>query len=133
FSGHGDATADERAVTVAGEGLLLPVSAEHNRQVDYHAAAARQGVRRHFTPVVGNEVTTGVGHFNVFPLKADGPVPDWKAKDWKTLFPEIRDSGGAGVVVLNHPRDRHLNFRPFGPERFVALSGEDLDGWELGA
>jgi hypothetical protein len=36
-------------------------------------------------------------------------------------------------VVLNHPRDRHLGFRPFGPERHNAATGADLDGWELPA
>src|SRR5262249_52765184 len=34
---------------------------------------------------------------------------------------------------LNHPRDLHAGFRPFGPARHLALTGEDLDGWELRA
>jgi hypothetical protein len=38
-----------------------------------------------------------------------------------------------GVVILNHPRDLHSGFRPFGPERHLALTGENLDGWELRA
>src|SRR5205085_671010 len=79
YSGHGDATLDERVLTLAGEGVELPVAAEHNRQIDYHAAAVRLGVRKYFTPVVGNEVTTAVGHFNVFPLRAEGPLRDWFA------------------------------------------------------
>ena len=82
-SGHGDATDVERAITLAGEGVELPIATDHNKQVDYHAAAVKAGVRKYFTPVVGNEVTTSVGHFNVFPLPAGGPVPDFKAKDWK--------------------------------------------------
>ncbi len=36
-------------------------------------------------------------------------------------------------MILNHPRDVHVKFRPFGPERFLALTGEDLDGWVLPA
>ena len=36
-------------------------------------------------------------------------------------------------MILNHPRDLHAGFRPFGPERHLALTGEDLDGWELPA
>ena len=74
YSGHGDSTADERVLTLAGEGIELPIATEHNAQVDYHAAAVRLGVRRYFTPVVGNEVTTAVGHFNVFPVPSGGPV-----------------------------------------------------------
>jgi hypothetical protein len=133
YSGHGDATIDERVITLAGEGVELPVAAEHNRQVDYHAAAVRLGVRKHFTPIVGNEVTTAVGHFNVFPLRVQGPLPDFRHKDWKSLFASIHDCNADGVVILNHPRDRHSGFRPFGPERFNAATGEDLDGWVLRA
>lgn len=39
----------------------------------------------HLTPVVGNEVTTAAGHFNVFPLPAGGPPPDHRGKDWKAV------------------------------------------------
>jgi hypothetical protein len=133
YSGHGDSTALERVVTLAGEGVELAIATEHNRQVDYHEAAVKQGVADYFTLVVGNEVTTGVGHFNVFPAKADGPTPDAEAKDWKAVFDSIADRTGAKVVILNHPRDLHGKFRPFGPERHLALTGEDLDDWELRA
>ena len=132
YSGHGDASVDEQVLALAGEGVELPVATEHNRQVDYHAAAVKQGVRRYFTPVVGNEVTTSVGHFNVFPVRPDGPVPDFKGKDWKTVFESI-DRASPAVIVLNHPRDLHSGFRPFGPERHIAATGEDLDGWVLRA
>src|SRR5262249_28143902 len=67
-SGHGDATVDERVLTLAGEGVELPIACEHNLQVDYHAAAVKRCVSRYFTPVIGNEVTTTVGHFNIFPV-----------------------------------------------------------------
>jgi len=139
YSGHGDSTADERVVTIAGEGLELPIATEHNRQIDYRAAAVKQGVADYFTLVVGNEVTTNVGHFNVFPVPAGGSVPDFLAKDWKSVFASIAASPGrkpgelSQVIVLNHPRDLHAGFRPFGPERHVALTGEDLDGWDLRA
>jgi hypothetical protein len=132
-SGHGDATEAERVIAIAGEGLEVPVSAEHNKQVDYHLAAVKGGVRGHFTPIVGNEVTTPVGHVNIFPVKAGGPVPDHRVKDWAGLFREISDGTGASVMVLNHPRDVHLGFRPFGPEHHLSLTGENLDGWELRA
>ncbi len=132
-SGHGDASLDERVVTLAGEGIELPVATEHNRQVDYEAAAVKHGVRAYFTPVVGNEVTTAVGHFNVFPAPAGGPVPDFNLEDWKSLSASIERTTGAKVVVLNHPRDLHAGFRPFGPVRHLALTGESLDGWVLPA
>jgi hypothetical protein len=132
YSGHGDASVDEQVLALAGEGVELPVATEHNRQVDYHAAAVRQGVRQYFTPVVGNEVTTAVGHFNVFPVPTDGPVPNYKLKDWQALFESI-DRAGAKAVILNHPRDLHSGYRPFGPKHHNAATGENLDGWTLRA
>jgi hypothetical protein len=132
-SGHGDATLDERVLTVAGESVELPVATEHNRQDDYQAAAVRHGVRQYFTPVVGNEVTTAVGHFNIFPVRPGGPVPDAGVKDWAALFVSIERRTAAPVVILNHPRDLHLGYRPFGPEHHNAVTGENLDGWDLRA
>ena len=133
YSGHGDSTADERMVTLAGEGIELPIATEHNRQIDYRAAAVKQGVADYFTPVVGNEVTTDVGHFNIFPVRAGTSVPDFQGKDWKAIFASIAAKTGPKVIVLNHPRDLHGGFRPFGPEHHVAVTGENLDGWDLRA
>jgi hypothetical protein len=133
YSGHGDCTIDERVLTIAGEGIELPIATEHNRQVDYDAAAIQQGVRTYFTPVVGNEVTTSVGHFNVFPVPAGAKLPDASLKQWKPLFASIAENTGASIVVLNHPCDLHLGFRPFGPKHHLALTGKNLDGWELQA
>jgi hypothetical protein len=132
-SGHGDATDVERAITAAGEGLELLIATDHNVQVDHHAAAVKAGVRGYLTPVVGNEVTTSVGHFNVFPLPAGGRVPDFRVKDWKGLAATLGEAKSPRAVILNHPRDLHAKFRPFGPHRHVALTGEDLEGWELPA
>ena len=127
-SGHGDATLDERIATLAGEGIDLAIATEHNRQDDWKPVASRHGVQHRFTPIVGNEVTTDLGHFNVFPLAAGGPVPDHRVKDWPTLFSGIdAASAGKSVVILNHARDRHKGFAPFGMERHVSLAGENLD------
>jgi hypothetical protein len=133
YSGHGDASTAERVLTLAGEGIELPIATDHNRQVDYRDAAVQQGVGKYFTLVTGNEVTTAVGHFNIWPVRAGGPLPDAAAKDWKSVFASIAERTGAKVVILNHPRDLHSGFRPFGPKRHLALTGERLDGWELRA
>src|SRR5207248_3009779 len=79
------------------------------------------------------EVTTDFGHFNVFPLPANGPVPDFKVKNWKDISAALETPTTKRAVILNHPRDLHARFRPFGPERFLAATGEFLDGWELPA
>jgi hypothetical protein len=138
YSRHGDATVDERVLTLAGEGIELPVSTEHNLQVDYAPAAEKMRVRRYFTPVRGNEVTTpALGHFNVFPIAPGAKLIPWRGRDWGAIESAIKDvsvrgaaSGGADavpVVVLNHARDVHGGFRPFDPARHIALTGEQLD------
>jgi hypothetical protein len=124
-SGHGDATVVERAVTLAGEGIELPIATDHDHLTDDLASAAElMGVRSYFTPVVGAEVTTRVGHFNAFPLPTDRPAPDNKSTDWAEILRGIRSSPGERIVVLNHPRDLHGNFRPFAQEHFNAVTGE---------
>lgn len=97
-SGHGDASLEERALTLAGEGIELAVAAEHDRQTDYAPALAAMGVSRHVTPVVGMEVTTRTGHFNVLPASK-------------------------AVSILNHPHDTHSAFTPFARENFNAVTG----------
>jgi hypothetical protein len=128
-SGHGDATIDERAVTLAGEGIELPIATDHDHlTTDLGEAAARMGVTAYFTPVVGDEVTTKAGHFNAFPLPAGAAPPDPNAPSWPELLRAIRNAPGERVVVLNHPRDLHAGFRPFAPDQFNPASGTHRHG-----
>ena len=132
-SGHGDATVEERMITLAGEGIELPIATDHNRHIDQGPFAERAGVRRYFTPVIGNEVTTPVGHFNVFPIRADAKIPNFQSKDWKTIFDSIYSTPDVKVAILNHARDLHSGVRPFGPKMHNAVVGENLEGWQLRA
>ncbi len=131
LSGHGDSTLDERMLTIAGEGIELPVATEHNQHADYAEAAGRMGVARYFTPVRGNEVTTSRGHFNIFPVDAGAAVPDAKLTDWKDLLAGMRHVPGVQVVLLNHPRSIHTKFRPFDPQNFNTQTGENPAGLDL--
>jgi hypothetical protein len=134
FARHGDATIDERMLTLAGEGIELPVSSEHNTRVDFDAAARAAGVRRYFTPVLGTEVTTpALGHFNVFPIARQGPDIDQRSADWARLRESMGGAARRPAVVLNHGRDVHGGFRPLGADRHIAVAGEDREGWELPA
>ncbi len=152
-SGHGDATINERMITLAGEGIELPIATDHNKHIDYEEVATKLGVRQYFTPVMGNEVTTARGHFNIFPIAAGSRVVDHKQTDWKLLFDDIEslspfapalrgegpgvrgplsnDNPGVKVAILNHARDLHSGVRPFGPRYHNAVVGENLDGWPL--
>ncbi|MBS0206710.1 MAG: CehA/McbA family metallohydrolase [Planctomycetes bacterium] len=130
-SGHGDATIVERMITLAGEGIELPIATDHNVYVDYDPIARQVGVRRYFTPVIGNEVTTPRGHFNIFPVQAGAHVPDSKQTDWGLLFDDIQRTPGVKIAILNHARDLHSNIRPFGPILYNSIVGENLDGWPM--
>jgi len=127
-SGHGDATIEERMITLAGEGIELPVATDHNKHIDYQPVATKGGVRQYFTPIIGNEVTTPRGHFNIFPITAPGAVVDHTQTDWGKLFDQIDQTPGVKAKILNHARDLHSGFRPFGPAHHNALIGENLDG-----
>ena len=127
FSGHGDATDLERAITLAGEGIELPIATDHNRYADYVPAALQAGVRDYFTPVLGIEVTTPAGHFNAFPAAAqDAPLPNFKLSNWPEIMASIRAVPGLRVVIQNHPRDTHNNFIPFSRDHFNPVTGDNL-------
>ncbi len=127
LSGHGDCTLAERMVTLAGEGVELPVATEHNRHASYREAAAQAGVERFLTVIDGNEVTTKKGHYNVFPVRAGAALPDAKEEDRAKLLESIRASG-ASVAILNHPRSVHDKFVPFAPPHFDGATGADVRG-----
>jgi hypothetical protein len=89
-------------------------------------------VQDRFTSVIGNEVTTKVGHFIAFPIaRVDAPLPDFKLTDWPALMKSIRAVPGTQIVVLNHPRDVHDGFIPFAPENFNPVTGDNLRGPEF--
>jgi hypothetical protein len=131
FSGHGDCTIDERMITLAAEGIELPIATDHNVHIDFEPHARRMNVRQYFTPVMGNEVTTKVGHFNAFPIETGARIPDARLGDWKSIFGEVFATPGVKVVILNHARDLHSNVRPFGPALFNAAVAERLDSAPL--
>ena len=128
---HGDATIEERMLTIAGEGLELPISTEHNQLVDFGEAARKTGTEKYFTPVVGCEVTTDAGHFNTFPIRMGSRVPDFRIKHWPSLMENIRSTPGVQVIVLNHPRDVHRGFVPFADTNYNRTTGENLRGFEF--
>ncbi len=123
-SGHGDASVEERLVTLAGEGIEVPIATDHNHLTDYRDASARLGVQERFTPVIGDEVTTRKGHFNAFPFAPTESAPDASIEDWPKLLRGIRDGNESRVIVLNHPRDLHGTFRPFDPANFNSATGD---------
>jgi hypothetical protein len=131
FSGHGDATVEERMLTLAGEGVELPIATDHNTLTDYREVARKMGVQDYFTPVIGDEVTTDAGHFNIFPVQAGSRAPNHRLTEWPKLMEELRATPGVRVVVLNHPRNVHSNFQPFADKNFNPVTGENRRGFEF--
>lgn len=131
-SGHGDATVRERIVSLAAEGIELPIATDHGVHIDYEQTATVMGARQFFTPVVGSEVTTPAGHFNIFPIGPDATPPDPSSSDWAVTFDRVYRTPAVKAVILNHARDLHGRTRPFGPRLFNALVGENIEGWPIG-
>lgn len=132
-SGHGDATAKERVLTMAGEGIELPVITEHNKNIDLGAMVEAMGYGAYVKPIIGNEYTTPAGHFNVFPVGADDPLPDPDVTSWPAVASELGAIGPPDVVILNHARDTHMDFRPFGPKNYLSVVGRARDDAALPA
>ncbi len=128
YSQHGDASIQERVVTLAGEGIELPVATDHNCLTDYSPVAREGDVASFFTPVIGSEITTPTGHFNIFPVQAGSAIPDFRVQDWPQLMRSLRATPGVRVVVLNHPRNLHNNFRPFAAPNFNPVTGDNRRG-----
>jgi hypothetical protein len=131
-SGHGDAAMQERAITIAGEGIELAIATDHNHHTDYVPTMVQMGLSQWFTGVAGNEVTTKRGHFNAFPIDAEAALVDAKDEDWARLIPAIRATRGVEVITLNHPRDLHSGFVPFGQPHFNATTGAHASEEALG-
>ena len=132
YSGHGDATFKERLLTIAGEGLEFPVFTEHNRAVEVVPEQRRLQLESYFTPVTGNELTTKVGHFNIFPVRP-GTLTAFNANNWDSLYNDISKTDGIKAIILNHARDIHNDFRPFDPKQHLSQAGMDLHKWNFPA
>jgi hypothetical protein len=133
YSRHGDATLNERLVTVAGEGIELPIATDHNLHINYAPLVNQLGLNKYYTPVIGNEVTTRVGHFNIFPVADGAPLPNHTLETWEEIGGSIRDKTGASAIILNHPRDVHGGITPFSAPRHNHVTGRSQLGWQFPA
>jgi hypothetical protein len=115
-------------MTLAGEGIELAVSTEHNQHADYLPAARALHLNDELTIVPGNEVTTPRGHFNAFPVSLDSPPAKAWITNWPVLWEEIRSDTNVQVVILNHPTDMHSGFTPFARTNLNLVTGRNLRG-----
>ena len=127
-SGHGDSSVEERMVTLAGEGVELAIATDHNHNIDYRPTQEAMGLSRYFTPVVGNEVSTPVGHLNGFPLGSEDEVPAHDGTDIVEIVAGIR-AKGALAVILNHPRWPSHEDSPHGDMQLDQETGDWTGNW----
>jgi hypothetical protein len=109
YSGHGDASMKERVLTIAGEGLDYAVITEHNRVVNIADTVKAMKMDKWFTAIAGDELTTKVGHFNLFPAVS---APPHDVNSWTEVKDNIGKNKEVKIVILNHARDEHNGFRP---------------------
>ncbi len=126
YSGHGDSNMTERIISFVGEGVDFAVATDHNYHTDYQPTINELGANEHMTSVVGNEVSTPIGHMNAFPLDADSEIPDHQLRDAETLFALIREQpnefGVVPVVQVNHPRWGSIDY--FGQVGLDPVTGQ---------
>ncbi|CAN5268666.1 hypothetical protein BH23BAC1_BH23BAC1_37400 [soil metagenome] len=132
-SGHGDASIEERVITIAGEDIDLPVLTDHNKHIDLEPVAKKINLSSWFTSVTGIELTTPVGHFNIFPVEVDMPVLDHKVQNWQEVQQKVAPFQEEKAIILNHARDLHSNFQPFGEDHHISVAGMNLNKWKLPA
>jgi hypothetical protein len=120
---HGSASYDSptspraRVVAARAVGLGLLVASEHNAVNTALGPAAKQlGWGDALLVLPGQEVTTegdGFGHFNVFPLPANGRLA-WSATTPAALFAAARRARARGgptpLIQVNHPRMGSLGY-----------------------
>ncbi len=126
YSGHGDSNMDERIISLLGEGVELAVATDHDHNTDYGPTLTARGGTKRMTAIVGNEVSTSIGHFNAFPLDPQRPVIDSSERDARELFRIIRAEPNAHgvipIVQVNHPRWEGIDY--FGKFALDPVTGE---------
>ena len=124
YSKHGNATVAERVVTIAGEGVEVAIATDHNHHTDYREVAKKNGVRGEYRSVVGNEFTTGLGHFNAFPIDPRAKPANHKHDDWEKLLRGLRATPGVRAVICNHPLRGRFAKGPWDTIGLDRISGE---------
>jgi hypothetical protein len=111
---------DERILSIAAEGVEVPVATDHNVVTDYAPIVARNALQEWLHPMIGVELTTlESGHFNGYPLKYDAGHATHGSFEWAgmppaQIFERLRNLGSLGhdhtIVQVNHPRDDVLGY-----------------------
>ena len=140
----------DRLRAVAGEGVELAISTDHDFVLDLRPLVAELGLDAWLAYRTGCEVSSLLwGHVNAWPLVPD---PDragagaiaWYGKSPGQVFDEMRDAGDGVLIQINHPRRSDsglLEAIEFDPDTGMAtldpadlgLEGADLNDFDFDA
>lgn len=113
-SGHGDSNMPERIVSLVGEGVDFAIATDHNRNIDYIPTITALGASSQITSVVGNELSTPIGHFNIFPVDPERrPIPARLAAAppmFRLVRLEPNSLDVVPVIQVNHPRWEGIDY-----------------------
>ena len=111
---------NRRVVSLAGEGLEVAVSTDHNYVSDFAPYIISNDLVPFMHSVIGLELTTfEAGHFNAFPLEYDVELANrgsfrWQQQPPGLIFEELRGRGTLPpedtIIQINHPRDAILGY-----------------------
>lgn len=109
-----------RVISLAGEGLEVAVSSDHNYVSDFAPYIQANDLQLYMNSVIGLELTTfEAGHFNAFPLEYDVELANRGSFQWQEqppglIFEELRQRGEVSaddtIIQVNHPRDTILGY-----------------------
>jgi hypothetical protein len=101
---------DVRLLSIAAEGVEVPISTDHDFVSDYGPVVAELGLSAWVAPQVGVEASSLVwGHVNSWPLvpdydRAGGDAVPWYDRSPGDVYDLMRARGDHVVIQLNHPR-----------------------------
>ncbi len=100
-------TTRQRLVQLLAENVQIAVATDHNAVADYGEEAEKEPFAGRIKTFPGCEVTTRrsfFGHFNLFPLTADEPVPLYRNASPQMMVEAWKKVKPRPIIQINHPR-----------------------------
>ena len=111
-----DMLVTEKVMQLAGEGVEIAASTDHDNVTDYGPALEETGLSDQMHFMAGNEISVnGVGHFNAYPLPLDDVYPLVGTKFWQgmgiqELVDRVHDLSPDAIFQINHPRSTAMGY-----------------------
>jgi hypothetical protein len=131
-------TDKHKVAAIAGEGLELAVSSDHEFLTDYEPIIASMGLSKWMYGIVGEEITTHFGHFNALPLTYDPSKSSFGAIWWydlkaPRLFDLVYDTNPDAIIQINHPRGlpagAYFSYVDYDPATDTAKNKQKASEW----